>query len=206
MKICKRSVVWLVILAFAVAGCSSMSSGSKRLDNGKALRSTLRKPVFGKIEKRGYVNAEYRYADFSTVRLLPVSISSSQKLSQRGKEFINLLAWSAEEDVRQAVEGSGLFTDVLEPEDGEARAALTTEILVHIATANNKLTPDPIKRDFISRLYVIFTLTDLENDKVIAKHTGSVKSDWEHAEQSRKDLKRKFLTLAVELQELLEWI
>ena len=89
---------------------------------------------------------------------------------------------------------------------GEAKAALTTEILVHIATANNRLTPDPVKRDFISRLYVIFTLTDLENGKVIAKHTGSVKSDWEHAQQSREDLKKKFIKLAVELQEVLEWI
>jgi hypothetical protein len=200
-RMCKRlaRIALLCLVGFAVCGCASLAEERGWIDNPVALASSLRQPVKGGNDSRAYLNGEYLEGTFASVKVLtPSLLLSPQREGER--KFLSRMITGLNEGAMNALRLTEKFTLVVGDTPGVAAATqLNVQAWVHLANDDMNVVEDPLFGESVSRLVVVYTLTDMANGKVVAKYTANLPSKWDHPQRVRDDMLEKTIEAADEL-------
>jgi hypothetical protein len=192
-------IVSICLIGLAVYGCASLPEERGWIDNQRALASTLRRPTKGDNDVRAYLNKDYLEANFASVKVLTPSILlSPQREGER--KFLSRMVTGLGDAAINALWLTEKFTLVLADTPGVASSTeLSIEAWVHLANDDMRLVADPLFQEKVSRLVVIYTLTETASGKTIAKYTANLSSKWDHPERVKEDMLEKTTEAADEL-------
>jgi hypothetical protein len=189
------SVGCSLLVLFGCAGSKAQERGW--LGNQAALASSVSAPAVGSPDARAYVAPGSEGAQFGTVRLLPVTSAATHGNGPEMEGLLKRIAATAREGAFRALTASERFEAVV-PAEAPAALELKVEALTHLAAIGGRVTADPFTGDSRSKLFIVYTLSEVGTGKVVAKYTGIGVSQWEHTPRAMEDLEKQGVALGQE--------